>query len=54
MPAGPVGSNSFIKWLFSELNSVEAASLPWDIIQLTGDDQDVPIAVRSADFWRHN
>ena len=38
MPADPKGRSEVIEWLFSALNSVEAASLPWSILMFTGED----------------
>ncbi len=38
MPADPKGRSEVIEWVFSALNSVEAASLPWSILMFTGED----------------
>lgn len=40
MPSDPKGRSDVIKWLFAALNSVEAASLPWFIFQLSGDHEE--------------
>jgi glutathione S-transferase len=40
MPADPRGRSAVIEWLFAAVNSVEAASLPWSILILTGEARD--------------
>jgi glutathione S-transferase len=40
MPADPRSRSEVIEWLFSALNSVEAASLPWSILNFTGEARD--------------
>ena len=40
MPPDAKGRSEVIKWLFAALNSVEAASLPWFILQFTSDGQE--------------
>jgi glutathione S-transferase len=42
MPAEPRGRNDVVQWLFAALNSVEMASLPWALLQFTGDTTDTP------------
>ena len=42
MPADPRGRNEVIEWLFAALNSVEMASLPWFIFQISGNIGDTP------------
>lgn len=42
MPADPRGRTEVIEWLFAALNSVEAASLPWFIFQVSGNTGDTP------------
>jgi glutathione S-transferase len=42
MPADPRGRAETIEWLFAALNSVEMASLPWALFQLSGDTGDTP------------
>lgn len=37
MPADPRGRSEAIMWLFAALNSVEMASLPWSLLQFTGE-----------------
>jgi glutathione S-transferase len=37
MPSDPKGRSEVISWLFAALNSVEAASLPWFILQFAHD-----------------
>lgn len=40
MPTDPVGRNEVKEWLFAALNSVEMASLPWSLLQFTGESHD--------------
>jgi len=42
MPTDPRGRAEVIEWLFAALNSVEMASLPWFIFQITGNTGDTP------------
>ena len=42
MPADPRGRTEVIEWLFAALNSVEMASLPWFIFQISGNTGDTP------------
>jgi glutathione S-transferase len=37
MPADPAGRSEAVQWLFAALNSVEMASLPWSLLQFTGE-----------------
>lgn len=37
MPSDPKGRSATVQWLFAALNSVEAASLPWFILQFADD-----------------
>ena len=46
MPADPRGRSDVIEWLFAALNSVEMASLPWFIFQISGNTGDTP-------GWKH-
>ena len=42
MPANPRGRSEAIEWLFSALNSVEMASLPWSLLMFSGGPGDTP------------
>jgi glutathione S-transferase len=42
MPADPRGRSEVLNWLFAALNSVEMASLPWSLLQFTGETGDTP------------
>ena len=42
MPVDPRGRNEVVQWLFAALNSVEMASLPWSIMQFSGETGDTP------------
>lgn len=42
MPADPRGRAETIEWVFAALNSVEMASLPWSILQFSGQTGDTP------------
>ncbi len=42
MPADPRGRSEAREWLFAALNSVEMASLPWSILQFSGENGDTP------------
>lgn len=46
MPANPRSRSEAVEWLFAALNSVEMASLPWSILQFSGDTGDTP-------GWKH-
>lgn len=50
MPADPRRRSEVIEWLFAALNSVEAASLPWFIFQVSGYTGDTPGWKRLDDF----
>lgn len=42
MPADPRGRATVTEWVFAALNSVEMASLPWSILQFSGQAGDTP------------
>jgi len=42
MPADPRGRGNVKEWLFAALNSVEMASLPWSLLQFSGNTGDTP------------
>jgi len=42
MPSDPNGRSRAVEWLFAALNSVEMASLPWSLLQFSGDTGDTP------------
>jgi len=42
LPTDPRGRSDTIEWLFAALNSVEMASLPWSLLQFTGDTGNSP------------
>jgi glutathione S-transferase len=42
LPRDPVRRAEAIEWLFAALNSVEMASLPWSILQFSGNEGDTP------------
>jgi glutathione S-transferase len=42
MPADPRVRSETLEWLFAALNSVEMASLPWSILQFSGENGDTP------------
>ena len=42
MPAEPRGRTEVIEWVFAALNSVEMASLPWFIFQISGNTSNTP------------
>jgi glutathione S-transferase len=46
MPANPHRRSEVVEWLFAALNSVEMASLPWSLLQFSGDTDDTP-------GWKH-
>ena len=43
MPADPRGRSKVIEWLFAGLNSVEMASLPWSLLNFTGEAHDTSV-----------
>ena len=42
LPADPRGRAATLEWLFAALNSVEMASLPWAILQFSGNNDGTP------------
>ena len=42
MPADPRSRSETIQWLFAALNSVEMASLPWSLLNFSGEARDTP------------
>jgi glutathione S-transferase len=50
MPADPRGRSLVIQWLFSALNSVEAASLPWSILKFAADAAETPARKHLDEF----
>jgi glutathione S-transferase len=52
MPADPRGRGEAIVWLFAALNSVEMASLPWSLMQFTGNAGDTPAWTFFDDFLK--
>jgi glutathione S-transferase len=50
MPANPRSRSEAVEWLFAALNSVEMASLPWSILQFSGDTGDTPGWKNLVDF----
>jgi len=52
MPADPRGRSEAVEWLFAALNSVEMASLPWALLQFTGDTGDTPAWQRFDKFLK--
>jgi glutathione S-transferase len=50
MPADPRGRNEVLEWLFAALNSVEMATLPWSLLNFSGDTGDTP-AWKFFDGW---
>jgi glutathione S-transferase len=40
MPVDPRGRSEVIEWIFAALNSVEMASLPWSLLNFTGEARD--------------
>ena len=51
IPSEPKGRNEVMSWHFAALNSVEAASLPWFILQFAGDGEETKGRTQSPDFW---
>jgi len=41
-PTDPAGRSAVTEWVFAALNSVEMASLPWSILQFSGQTGDTP------------
>jgi len=52
MPADPRGRSEVVQWLFAALNSVEMASLPWSLLQFTGDTGESPASKFLDDFLK--
>ena len=52
MPADRRRRSETIEWLFAALNSVEMASLPWALLQFSGDTGDTPAWTRFNDFLK--
>lgn len=50
LPKDPQGRATVIEWLFAALNSVEMASLPWSLLQFTGDTTETPFRKQLTDF----
>ena len=50
LPADPRRRSEAIQWLFAALNSVEMASLPWSLLQFSGDTGDTPAWKRFDEF----
>src|SRR5215210_5016475 len=42
LPADPRARSEAVEWLFAALNSVEMASLPWSLLQFSGETKDTP------------
>jgi glutathione S-transferase len=42
LPADPRARNEAVEWLFAALNSVEMASLPWSLFNMSGNTGDTP------------
>ena len=52
MPVDPRGRSEALEWLFAALNSVEMASLPWSILQFSGDTGETPAWKRLDGFLK--
>jgi glutathione S-transferase len=52
MPADPRGRSEAVEWLFAALNSVEMASLPWSLLQFSGDTGETPAWQRFDAFLK--
>lgn len=52
LPADPHARSKAVEWLFAALNSVEMASLPWALLQFSGDTGDTPTWTRFNDFLK--
>ena len=50
MPTDSTGRSQVIEWVFAALNSVEMASLPWSILQFSGDREKTPVRQSLDDF----
>ena len=52
MPVDPRGRSEALEWLFAALNSVEMASLPWSILQFSGETGETPAWKRLDGFLK--
>jgi glutathione S-transferase len=52
LPADPRPRGEALEWLFAALNSVEMASLPWALLQFSGDTGDTPAWQRFDAFLK--
>lgn len=52
LPADPDHRSKAIEWLFASLNSVEMASLPWALLNFSGDNGDTPAWKFLDDFLK--
>ncbi|MEP6829368.1 MAG: glutathione S-transferase family protein [Rhizomicrobium sp.] len=52
LPADPRHRSEAVEWLFAALNSVEMASLPWSLLQFTGQTGDNPAWKLFDDFLK--
>jgi glutathione S-transferase len=52
MPVDPRARGEALEWLFAALNSVEMASLPWSLLQFTGNTGDNPAFTLFDDFLK--
>ena len=52
LPADPRDRRKAVEWLFAALNSVEMASLPWALLQFSGDTGDTPAWTRFNEFLK--
>jgi glutathione S-transferase len=52
LPSDPRSRNEAVEWLFAALNSVEMASLPWSLLQFSGDTDDSPASKRFNEFLK--
>jgi glutathione S-transferase len=50
MPTDPRARSQVIEWLFAGLNSVEMASLPWSLLNFTGESHDTSVWRLFDDF----
>ncbi|MGE7136809.1 glutathione S-transferase family protein [Luteibacter sp. NPDC031894] len=52
MPADPRGRSQVLEWTFAALNSFEMASVPWTILQFSGDTEMTPSRKQLEDFLK--
>jgi glutathione S-transferase len=52
MPSDPRGRSDVKEWLFAALNSVEMASLPWSLLEFSGENQDSAARKLFDDFLK--